>query len=471
MFAATVSPSAANFLNVSGWALIIALSLLLIIPYWRGKADLMTAWNFVLVGCIIFMGVACLEAADPPELVFERYTSFDFPDSYYRAMVARSIVFLACIFFFYYVAPLGRGFAAKRFVKMPPWSGVVFSYVIVLCAATAMLSLALQVVNIGFVKEAFANLGHKGATFAVAISFYAWYRNRSSPFTLVLFTVVLAAAALYAMRVSHGRRLLLCIAFAPIAVMYWTTWRFRRPTRVLLIGGAAVAAVITVGLWYQEFRFFDRGKHAQERNFANTIAAAKQVTLQGMIEQLESWKPRLAQGTMRYAAMTKRLVDSGAMEVHPFNTIQFILSYPIPRRYWPQKPESLGVTIVRDTLKFPQKTNWGLGVAGQAYYEGDWIALVIYAAMLVIIIRMLDEPLKREPNNPFFIAANASASLFIVTWIRGDLGVHTNEILECILFLWLLKTTCALVTGTKEKAYALDFGSAWAAARRRLAAH
>jgi hypothetical protein len=466
---ATISPSAADFLNFSGWALIAVLVPLIVVPYWRGKSDLFTAWNFVLVGCVIFMGVACLEAADPPELVFERYTSFNFPDNYYSAMLARTVFFLVCMLAFYYVLPLGKKFASRRFLRTSPWSPTVFAYVMIVCALTAGMSLAVQIVNIGFIKETFMNLGHKGATFAVAMGFYAWYRNRTSPFALVLFTAILAAAMLYAMRVSHGRRLLLCVAFAPIAVMYWTTWRYRRPTRVLLFGSLAVAAVIAVGVWYQEFRFFDRGRDAAERNFANTMQAMQKVTLEGMVNQLESWKPRLAQGTFRYAAMTKKLVDTGQMQVRPFNTIQFILSYPIPRRYWPDKPTPLGVYIVRDVLKFPQHTNWGLGVAGQAYYEGDWPALVLYAAMIVLLVRMLDEPLKREPNNPFFIATSASASLFLITWIRGDLGVHTNEVIECLLFLWLLKAVCALASGARAGAYTFDFGSALASATRRYA--
>jgi hypothetical protein len=200
--------------------------------------------------------------------------------------------------------------------------------------------------------------------------------------------------------------------------------------------------------------------NAEERTFANTWAAAKQVDLTAMAEQLETWKVRLGQNVFRYAMMTKRLVDDGELDTRTLNTLQFVMAYPIPRRMWEDKPQPVGAIIVTDILNFPQQTNWGLGVAGQAYYEGDWFALVIYAAVLSLLIQLVDEPLRREPNNPFFIAVCASSSLFIITWLRGDLGIHTVEVLECFLFLFALQTAGALFVGSRKQAYAYEFGNA-----------
>jgi hypothetical protein len=456
---ALVSTSTYNLLTFGGWSLIAGLLLLVVVPYWRGKADLVTAWNFALVGCTLFIGVACLDAIDPQKLVFAQYISFDFPDDYYRGTLGRSLFFLACLLTFYYLIPVGRKFASKRFTNSPPWSPMLFMFVLGLCAATAAAALVLGVSNVAFFREVFMNLGHKAATFAACFSFYAWYRNRSSPVALLIFVVVFGVSALYVMRVSHGRRLLLCVAFAPLAVMYWTKWRYLRPSRVLLAGGVGIACVVAVGLWYQTFRFFDRGRHASERTFANTFEAAKQVTFASVTDQFHDWKYRLAQGVFQYGMVVKRLVDSGQLEARPLNTVQFILSYPIPRRFWEGKPEPIGAVIVTDVLKLPQKTNWGLGVAGQGYYEGDWYALPVYALMLVLMVRLIDEPMKREPNNPFFIAVCASASLFLITWLRGDLGVHTAEILECFLYLVMLRFAGAAFVGSQKGAYALDFGS------------
>ena len=122
---AAISPSTADLLTFCGWGIVAAMLLLIVVPYWRGKADLMTAWNFALIGCAVFMGVACLEAVDPPKRIFENNMSFDFPDEDYRATLLRNVFFLACLLTFYYIVPLGKKFASRRFINSPPWSPMV----------------------------------------------------------------------------------------------------------------------------------------------------------------------------------------------------------------------------------------------------------------------------------------------------------------------------------------------------------
>jgi hypothetical protein len=465
--AANISASTANMLAFTGWGVIILTMLMILIPFLRGRGDLVTAWNFALVGVACFIGVACLEAINPPKLIFERYVSFNFPDSDYKAIVLRSLFFMLCLMFFHYVLPLGKNFASRRFRNSPPWSASLFGAVLMVCGIIVAIAVVTRIVTIGFVSELFLNLGHKGAVFAVALAFYAWYRNRTNLALLLLFAAIFSGAVLYVMTASHGRRLLLCVVFAPIAVMYWTNWRYKSRPHVLFMGAIALSMVVLVGLWYQTFRFYNRDLKT-ERTFANTMQAAVRVDLDGMREQLYLWKQYIAQHTFQYCMMTKRLVETGELEVHPLNTLQFVLSYPIPRRYWQDKPQALGVLIVRDVLKLPQKTNWGCGVAGQAYYEGDWFAIVVYAGLLAVLVRVVDEPLKREPNNPFFIAMAANASLFIITWVRGDLGVHTNEVLECFLFVWLLRVCGSIVAAPRAGAYNFDFGNALQRSSRLL---
>jgi hypothetical protein len=454
---AAITSSTASLLTVSGWGIVAICAALILVPYWRGKADLFTAWNFALVGCAIFIGVACLDAVDPRKLVFK--VSFDFPDKAYKDTLLRSVFFFGCLLAFHYILPVGKKFASKRFGNSPPWSPLLLAFLLAFCAATAAAALFFQRSGgVVFLREAFMNLGHKAGIFAVALSFYAWYRNRTSPMALALFMAVFAAVVLYVMRVSHGRRLLLTVVFAPIAVMYWTNWRYRRPAKVIALGTLALVFVVGIGLWYQTFRFYDRGRQAQERTFANTWTAMKKVDFDAMAEQLDNWKSRLAQGVFPYAMLIQRMVDDNELEPRPLNTLQFMFAYPIPRRVWQEKPEPIGAVIVKKVLNLPQQTNWGLGVAGQGYYEGDWYALVIYALLLSLMIRLVDEPLKREPNNPFLIAVCAASSLFIVTWLRGDLGVHTVEILECYLFLLMLQFLGSLFAGSKRQAYQLEYG-------------
>lgn len=456
---AAISHPTATLLTICGWGVVALTGLMIVVPYLRGKADLATAWNFALVGCMSFIGVAFLEAADSPKSYFSKYVSFDFPDKDYRASIVRSLFFLACLILFHYTIPVGKKFASKRFRYSPSWSTGLLAFVMIVCFSTMVTSYISNKYSIPVLRELFFNVGQKAAVFAAAIAFYAWFRNRTSPAALLVFLGVFLAAGLYAIQVSYGRRLLLSLAFGPVAVMYWTSWRYRRPAKVLMLCTAGVAFVVAVGLWYQTFRFFDKKGAAGERSFAKAFEAAQQVDVDSILEQLETWKYRLPQGCFAYGLIMKRLVDNGQLEPSYFNSFKFLIGYPIPRRFWPDKPLAIGTIIVTDVLRIREPTNWGLGVAGQGYYEGDWIALAVYAAFYAFLVRMVDEPLLREPNNPFLIAVCASASLYIVAWPRGDIGNQSSEIIENFLFLWGLQKLCSMFMGSKAGAYCFDFGS------------
>jgi hypothetical protein len=62
----------------------------------------------------------------------------------------------------------------------------------------------------------------------------------------------------------------------------------------------------------------------------------------------------------------------------------------------------------------------------------------------------IDEPLKRDPKNPFLIASLAAASSHLLGWARGDIGVMSIEVLECFVFVFVLGLVCRILFGTER---------------------
>ncbi len=50
-------------LVVLGIAILVLTAIVIIVPYMRGKSDILTAWNIVLLGGAVFMGVGSLAVA------------------------------------------------------------------------------------------------------------------------------------------------------------------------------------------------------------------------------------------------------------------------------------------------------------------------------------------------------------------------------------------------------------------------
>ncbi len=417
--------------------------------YLRAGDDLVTAWNLALFGCLASLGAAAFEVLDPPETVFEYYISFEFPTAHYIDVVYRTFFFLGCLLLFYYGGKRVKRFAGNRFIESPEWSGSLLGWVLLLCTLSIIGGLFVRVEFFGQILQ---NLGQKGAVFATTFAFYAWYKKKGSIPALLLFVIVLGVATLYVVQVSRGRRLLLALAMAPASVMYWTSWRYKKPVRVVLFGSIVGAAVITVGLAYQQIRRYDQ-HGGGERSVANTIAAVGSINSDAIMEQVSGWKHTLGQNVFQYAMLTRRAVESGALEPRFLNTVQFMVTYPIPRSFWEGKPPLAGLIIIK-ALRLGHKTTWGLSVVGHSYYEGGYVALAVYALLFVILVRLFDEPLRREPDNPFFIASLAAGSAFIVSWVRGDLGIHTVDLLECFLFAQILNYSTRMFAASRPLAYA-----------------
>ena len=99
-----------------GFIFIGVLLLMILVPYLRRRADLLTTWNMFLVGSINFVGLAALKAAYESEhfriLAYERRD--------YELYIMGAITFYVVLAASYYLIKLPRKFAGRLFRKWPP---------------------------------------------------------------------------------------------------------------------------------------------------------------------------------------------------------------------------------------------------------------------------------------------------------------------------------------------------------------
>lgn len=448
-----LSRSTETLLIMAGWSVVLICIGLIIVPYLMRRTDLVTAWNCVLCSCAINIGIACLEAVDRTKSFYERYLSFDFPDADYRDVLFRDIFFFVILLTMFYVVKLFKKFGAKRFLVNPVWSGTLLVNTYIVCA---IFVASVSFVTIPFFQEVALNLSQKGAVFASVFAFYAWYQKRGSLSMLLIALFVMAIAALFCIKISPGRRLLLTVLAAPSFVAYWVKWRYSNPYKVLVLSAVGASVIIVGGLSYSLIRRFDtHGKRLErtERTYANIVQRLSKIDMEGITSQISTWKQTLAQRSFEYSLLAKRVMDSGNVEVHTLNTLQFVTCYAIPRRLWANKPKIIAIRLPREYLGLKQKSVWGVGLAGHSYYEGGYWALTAYATVLILLVRLIDEPLKRSPNNPFFIATVTASFAYLVNILRGDLGTHFNETLECFLFALILNWSARLWCESRPGAY------------------
>jgi hypothetical protein len=421
---------------------VICLSLgLIIIPFLRGKSELLSAWNMLLGGIVVFIGFGSIEAAFSPTR-FHGLQWFQPTPQEVSKYVLYSTLFLASLLFFYYFDPFSKAVAARSFNKWPPISTGLLLTVVMTCFVLAIAGRISTLQRITFLGSALTNASHKAMLFACVFSFILWYRQRINVVWLGLFLAVFLSMGTLSIVASGGRRLLMSVFLVPVLVIYYYQARYWKPTKSLALVGVGALCVLLVGIVYATIRHFDRRGEKVDRTASAVVEHLKNANVSVAVEKFTSdFLFAFGQQNVHYAMLIDELINTGRVEDKPFNTFKFLASYPIPRRVWKNKPLPLGRFVGTDIIPMfarNQGVRWGCGIAGQSTYEGGLIAVLLFSYLATFCVRLLDDPLRRQPTNPFLLAMLAAASFHVVAWPRGDLGIMSIEIIECYVFTFAI---------------------------------
>jgi len=430
-----------------GALVLIILGGLIVIPYLRRKGELISAFNILLLGIAIYIGLGCFEAVTSP-MRFPGLQWFQPTKDEVSWFMTASTVFIAALVATYFYNPVSR-VTIHTFNKWPPET--VAMYLTVWSACVAVLVLTSLTTQVFFVGKVLMQMSHKAVVFASVFSFMLWFRNRLNFAWLALFIATFLGAALFSTLIGGTRRLLLSVLAGPVICVYMTYVRQWRPTRGMIAVGITTFAVFTLGLMYNAIRHFNVRGEFKERTAVNVIEEVRHIGERDWLGKFSSDKLRyMSQSNVHYALFTQRSVDSGRLETRYFNTLAFLISWPVPRQIWPEKPRPLGGYIIESVIGWGV-TSMGVSIAGHAAYEGGLIVAVLYAFLVAIGLRFIDDPLQRQPANPFLIAVLVSAAPHILAWPRGDLAVMTVETIECIIFVIVLAIVTRALFGTQRQ--------------------
>jgi hypothetical protein len=432
-----------------GIAIVLIVGAFIAVPFLRRKSDLITGWNSLLLGLVLFTGLGSIEVKYVSNFAWQSLDWFQPMAKEVQWYMLATAAFIAMLLAAYYFNGPAKRFAQRRLQKWPEMNASVTFFVLGCCLTIILISFVAG--RITFIGPASAKLGHKAAVFACVFSFMLWYRNRVNMAWLILFVSVLMIAMLYSMLVSPGRRLLLSIFLGPVLCAYWIHVRHWKPAKILFTMGVAACVLLAVSAAYSKFRWYSLTS-VEKRSVKGVIQQIRDLQTKGDVFSV-FLRGRLAyfgQSSGQFGLLTQRYVGQGTLEPVPLNSLRFLASYPIPRKVWPDKPEVIGLTVVRDVAHIPG-TNWGLGIAGQGAYEGGIPALMLYAVLLAFFVRIIDEPLRMQPDNPFLIAMHAAALPHIIGIARGDMGIMFAEAAECVLFAVLLGVVTRAIFGSQRR--------------------
>ena len=400
--------------------------------------DLITARHLFLLGCAKFFGVAALTTG-----ITKLYRG-NHPFSDVLLLFLGTGLFFLAFWWAYNHWRVPQRIAAKRWRRSPAPNvgGVLFVGGIGLLLGILASALSVGIPVIGQIINV---LGKLLPAASIALFLFCWLKNPANLIYLAAtgFAFILAVfVALF----GNGRHPLFAALIAVPIAWYWARWRYQRPSatisRILALGVAAAIVILA----YSGFRHDFMG----EADSGIAMDRIKQLL------RFELDTGGDAESALREDAITVSLLcieefyRNGDPEY--FHTLQFVLSNPIPREWWPNKPRAVGETLPESLGEFSDGyVNWGPGIIGNAFHDGGLWMAVIYGLVVGGVFRIFDDLLRRQPSNPWLIAIIAAMSPKIVAYSRGDISVYTVELVGLAIFFIVILKITGLVFGWTEE--------------------
>lgn len=286
------------------------------------------------------------------------------------------------------------------------------------------------------------------ATVAMGLATCYLVKRRFNPLSWSIFFMTLVLALLVGVVGHPGRRAPLGVMLAIPWMLYFVTWRYRSANTI--VSRAAVVGVLAflAVLIYTPIRYSGLG---QSGTGATLESRANQL-LELSQDPFKRVNARLLEDYVYSDTSPNSLfiVENypERFSYTPGSALVFMLVNPIPRAYWPTKPQSLGIILQQQTHA---AANLGPGIIGHGWYEGGIAGVAGYALFFGLLFGVTDAALWARSRNPYFVALIGSNLGNMIGMARGDTGLFLLEIITgiavCAFVLWVINTCFGRIGG------------------------
>lgn len=411
-------------------SMIVIWSLTILLPFLRGRSHAFTLFNFFLLGSIEFVGISMLALSEEWLLPISSYSRDEL-----RMLMLGVLVFYGTAYLVYFAFPLPGKLAGSTLLAWPSINQRVLMIF-------AFLSLGLSVffylkLEIPIVSEVMRLIGIKSIAFGIVMMFCAWYRDRANPFLLALLIGFVFYSLLFSITVGGGRRTFITAAAGVPVALYWVRYRNAPPGKTVLVYGAVAVFLAMTLLAYGTIRHRGRGEDA-DRDFSYAMESLMLIPQKFFDSNKEQF---LGQHTIEYSLLAQKLYRN---DPSPFHVAKFLAASPIPRSFWPDKPEGLGYMLPKDARARTRAT-WGPGIIGHGFHEGGFWIIAIYGVIFISFLRYFDELIARQPENPFLIGTMAAIFPHVGGWVRGDIATFSIQVITGVMTCFLVATFVYIV--------------------------
>ena len=417
------------------------MSLVIIVIMWsnasNGKCDIFATRNFFLGGVILFQSVSGAQT------LLTGDTEGGAAVNDYRTPGLLFCIILT-IFVVLFLALYRKFGFVERLAERQTRIRVTTSSRLVLAGITLVLVggvLRFAGARIPYVAILLPQLAAGVLGGGVTLVAMAWARSSFNLFIAAMLGVTLVGAAAVILVDAFGRRELVGILFSMVAGLYFEKWRWMPVTKLLPRAVIALSTLAAVVLIFSSSR---TGGENVDRSLTQQLQRIREIDARSIQENIMAATSGQFAGGISMWVIDARRADA---EYYPMHSLFYFATLPIPRNYWPGKPEGLGMTIVDQAgiSGVSEGHSWGPGLVGHLYNDIVFFSLPVYALILAAVFRYMDTRTLRSIDDPVTIAIFGSALGQVFGMPRGDLGLFAFNMRAAYSGVWIFGRLVAKV--------------------------
>jgi hypothetical protein len=404
-------------------ALVILLDILVIVitvwvvmsdNKWR-RTPLFSLRNVFLFGLLYFQSFGLLSwvldrSANSPWYELIRDSDFETSLVYVSRLLAFLLTFLA----------------VYKLVKIPVRPRPPDSVARLTPLSMAQMAILLTVIAIGIwllgrfgLKDLMRFISSGIGVTATGAAAWAWSDRRKNPFFLTVLIGV-AIVNLAPHLTEYGRRGLLSIAGVIAWVAYYRIYFRFKPIKIAIV--SVIIAVPTLIV----LAAFSEARVKRPDSVRESIEYMVSADIKKGFRRLATF-----QGSAPISVWCVENYPHPNEYRHMYTPKAFVWFF-VPRSFWPEKPQGLGISIPKLAgMTRVGGLNVGAGIIGHASAEGGWYAVFVYAVLLAVGLKIMDTILIARPSPLYRITfAAALGDLFATS--RGEVNYFLDIVVMSV---------------------------------------
>ncbi len=389
--------------------------------------DAVSMRNIFLLGFILFQLTSTAYTLQTGQMDYMKIVYLDEPGMIFALM---ALAFFILFSFFYSKGILAVRLATRRTVPHAASVGGLFAAAIGCVVVGLVFRYVLTQVPILGVLTAQMSVGALSA--ACGLVMWAWARDARNFMLLVSALAVVLFCCAILLSEAWSRREITTLFLATIWAGYWSRWRYGARTQLVTRGLSIGAVGFMVVLFLSASRTATSERFSLS-DYLNKFAAVSP-------DRLQEAALGIANG--QFAGANSLWVIENYPEnfsYTPFHSIIYYVTNPIPRVLYPGKPDPLGTRMIKEAgvSKVAGEFSFGPGLIGHITTDFPFAALPIYAFLLALVFRFMDDRCRWWFNDPFIVVPIGCAATQVLAFSRGELGLFAFQATSSILGAWV----------------------------------